>query len=185
MKELSLHLLDIVQNSITAGATRIDITITDSVKQDLVIIEVKDNGCGMTPEFVKKVTDPFTTTRTTRKVGLGVPLFKLAAETAGGEFNISSEVGKGTLVHASFQRSNIDRPPLGDLRGTLITLIQGSPDIDIIYTYLTDSGQFVLDTHEIRTIMEGVAINEPEVLNWIGNFISENEAELSAATFNR
>ena len=100
MKELSLHLLDIVQNSITAGATRIEIGITNSVSQDLVEISVKDNGCGMSEEFVRRVTDPFTTTRTTRKVGLGIPLFKLAAETAGGEFKIASEVGKGTLVYA-------------------------------------------------------------------------------------
>lgn len=180
MKELSLHLLDIVQNSITAGATRIEINITNSVQKDLVVIYVKDNGCGMSEEFVRRVTDPFTTTRTTRKVGLGIPLFKLAAETAGGEFKITSEVGKGTVVYASFQLSNIDRPPLGDLKGTLITLIQGSPQINIIYTYATDQGEFVLDTDEIRNIMEGVPINEPEVLSWIGEFISENEAELSA-----
>lgn len=180
MKELSLHLLDIVQNSITAGATRIEINITNSVQKDLVAISVKDNGCGMSEEFVRRVTDPFTTTRTTRKVGLGIPLFKLAAETAGGEFKITSEVGKGTVVDASFQLSNIDRPPLGDLKGTLITLIQGSPQINIIYTYVTDQGEFVLDTDEIRNIMEGVPINEPEVLSWIGEFISENEAELSA-----
>ncbi len=180
MKELSLHLLDIVQNSITAGATRIEIGITNSVSQDLVEISVKDNGCGMSEEFVRRVTDPFTTTRTTRKVGLGIPLFKLAAETAGGEFKIASEVGKGTLVYASFQRSNIDRPPLGDLKGTLITLIQGAPKINIVYTYVTDRGQFILDTEEIREIMDGVAINEPEVLNWIGEFIRENEAELAA-----
>lgn len=180
MKELSLHLLDIVQNSITAGATRIEINITNSVQKDLVAISVKDNGCGMSEEFVRRVTDPFTTTRTTRKVGLGIPLFKLAAETAGGEFKITSEVGKGTVVDASFQLSNIDRPPLGDLKGTLITLIQGSPQINIIYTYVTDQGKFVLNTDEIRNIMEGVPINEPEVLSWIGEFISENEAELSA-----
>ncbi len=180
MKELSLHLLDIVQNSITAGATRIEINITNSVQKDLVAISVKDNGCGMSEEFVRRVTDPFTTTRTTRKVGLGIPLFKLAAETAGGEFKITSEVGKGTVVDASFQLSNIDRPPLGDLKGTLITLIQGSPQINIIYTYVTDQGEFVLNTDEIRNIMEGVPINEPEVLSWIGEFISENEAELSA-----
>lgn len=180
MKELSLHLLDIVQNSITAGATRIEINITNSVQKDLVVISVKDNGCGMSEEFVRRVTDPFTTTRTTRKVGLGIPLFKLAAETAGGEFKITSEVGNGTVVYASFQLSNIDRPPLGDLKGTLITLIQGSPQINIIYTYATDQGEFVLDTDEIRNIMEGVPINEPEVLSWIGEFISENEAELSA-----
>lgn len=180
MKELSLHLLDIVQNSITAGATRIEINITNSVQKDLVAISVKDNGCGMSEEFVRRVTDPFTTTRTTRKVGLGIPLFKLAAETAGGEFKITSEVGKGTVVDASFQLSNIDRPPLGDLKGTLITLIQGSPQINIIYTYVTDQGEFVLDTDEIRNIMEGVPINEPEVLSWIGEFISEKEAELSA-----
>lgn len=180
MKELSLHLLDIVQNSISAGASRIEIGITDSRQRDLVEISVKDNGCGMSEEFVQRVTDPFTTTRTTRKVGLGIPLFKLAAETAGGEFKITSEVGKGTLVYASFQHSNIDRPPLGDLRGTLITLIQGSPDINIIYTYTTDRGQFVLDTEEVREVMAGVPINEPEVLNWIGEFIQENEAELSA-----
>ena len=104
----------------------------------------------------------------------------MAAETAGGEFKITSEVGKGNVVDASFQLSNIDRPPLGDLKGTLITLIQGSPQINIIYTYVTDQGKFVLNTDEIRNIMEGVPINEPEVLSWIGEFISENEAELSA-----
>ncbi len=179
MKELSLHLLDIAQNSFTAQATKVAITLRESEEEDVIEITVVDNGCGMSQEFLQQVTDPFTTTRTTRKVGLGLPLFKLAAEMSEGSFSIASEVGQGTEVSTTFKRSHLDCPPLGDLAGTIITLLQGNPDIDLLYTHITDKGEFILDTNQIRLIMEDVAINDPMVLEWIKQFLEENIAALS------
>lgn len=179
MKELSLHILDIAQNSLSAGAKNVEISILDSALEDKTEIVIKDDGCGMDPEFLSRVTDPFTTTRTTRKVGMGLPLLKMAAEMAEGSFQIESKVGEGTTVTARFRRSNIDRPPLGDMSGTMVTLVQGSPDTDFIYTYQTDSGDFTLRTEEIREILEGVSLSEPEVLSWIGEFLREKEISLN------
>jgi anti-sigma regulatory factor (Ser/Thr protein kinase) len=174
MKEISLHLLDIAQNSISAGATNIRITVRESASADMIEMIVADNGCGMTEEFLRQVIDPFTTTRKTRKVGLGIPLLKMAAEAAEGSFAIESESGKGTKVTVGFKRSHIDRPPLGDMAGSIVTLIQGAPELDLLYQHITDRGEFSLSTSEVRAIMGDVALNEPMVLQWIRQFLAEN-----------
>lgn len=180
MKELSLNILDIAQNSVTARATRIEITVAETAEK--LTITVSDNGCGMSPEFVERVTDPFTTTRTTRKVGLGIPLLMMEAQMAGGDLTIESEEGVGTTTCAWFDPGNIDMPPLGDLISTIITLIQGSPDIDLVFTHSIGEESYVLDTGEIREIMGGISLAEPEILNWLTDYLRENEAALQQET---
>ena len=179
MKELSLNILDIAKNSVRAGATLIQIAVSE--QPDRLSIEISDNGCGMTPEFVARVTDPFTTTRTTRKVGLGLPLMKMEAQMAGGDLTISSEVGVGTTVCTWFDPSHIDMPPLGDVNSSLITLIQGNPEIDYCYTHTLGDASYTLDTREIREIMGDISLAEPEILMWLQSFLEENESELTSA----
>ena len=176
MKELSLNILDIAKNSVTAGATVIEITVAETPER--LTITVQDNGCGMTPEFVARVTDPFTTTRTTRKVGLGIPLLKMEAQQSGGDLTIASEVGVGTTTTSWFDPNNIDMPPLGDLGASILTLIQGSPEVDWIFTHSRGSERYTLDTREIREIMGDISLAEPEVLSWLGDYIEEGENTL-------
>ena len=177
MKELSLNILDIAQNSIKAGAKHIDITITEDAETMTVL--VADDGCGMTEEQVASVVDPFFTTRTTRKVGLGIPFYKYAAESTGGSFSITSKVGIGTEVRAEFVLSHVDRMPLGDMCGTMHTLITFNTHIDFVYTYRVDDRSFVLDTREFKEILEGVPLDEPEVSGYIETFLIENTAEVN------
>ena len=176
MKELSLNILDIAKNSVTAGAGLVEISVVESDAR--LTIRVKDDGCGMTPEFVARVTDPFTTTRTTRKVGLGIPLLQMEARMAGGDLTIESEVGVGTTLTAWFDAGNIDMPPLGDLTASVVTLIQGSPDIDFLFTHQVGEKSYCLDTREIRQIMGDISLAEIEVLNWLAEFLTENESTL-------
>ncbi len=174
MKELSLNILDITQNSVKANADLIEIKVTESIKSDIVSITITDNGCGMTEEFLAKVTDPFVTSRTTRKVGLGIPLLRQQALDTGGTFDIKSKVGVGTSVYAQFKLTHLDRAPIGDMPSTMITLISAKPDIRYVYTHITDNGSFVFDTDEIKQMLEGVPITEPEILMWLTDFIKEN-----------
>ena len=178
MKEISLNLLDIAENSVSAGATLVELTVRDSEAEDVVSMTVADNGKGMSPEFLARVTDPFTTTRTTRPVGMGLPLLKMEAEMAGGEMHIESELGRGTTVTATFRRSHIDTPPLGDIRSTVVALVQGSPNIDFVYRRATDKGEFVFSTREVREELGDIPLDEPEILAWISDFIEENERSL-------
>lgn len=176
MKELSLNILDVAKNSVTAGATTISILVEETPEK--LTITISDNGCGMTPEFLARVTDPFTTTRTTRKVGLGLPLMKMEAQMAGGDLSIESTPGVGTTVTSWFNPGNIDMPPLGDLVSSIITLIQGSPDIDFVFTHKKKDRSYTLDTSEIRTIMGDIPLSEPEILSWLTEFLNENESTL-------
>ena len=178
MKDLSLHILDIVQNSITAGAENITLDIIDSSNDDLIFIAIRDDGAGMSEEFLSKVTDPFTTSRTTRNVGLGIPLLKFAAEMTGGGLNISSKQGEGTEISVNFKKSNIDCPPLGDICSTVITLIQGSPDKDFIVSYKTDYGEFITDTKVFKNELGDIPLDEPDVLAWIAGWFNENLGEI-------
>jgi len=174
MKELSLNILDIVQNSVKAGATRIDILINEQPAEDLLAIEIIDNGCGMDAELLAKVTDPFTTTRTTRKVGLGIPFFKMAAESTGGSFSITSQLGIGTRVKATFGYHHIDRMPMGDLVSTIVLLIQGSPEIDFVYIHEYDNRKLDFSCHTIRSELgDEVPLNDPAVLAWIREYLQE------------
>ena len=167
MKELSLHILDIIQNSVNAGASIIEIEIEEEEKEDIFRFSVKDNGCGMSADFLRKVKDPFTTTRTTRKTGLGIPLLEAAAVQCGGRLDIVSEPGKGTAVTAVFQNSHIDRAPLGDMAQTMVTVISGSPEIDFLYTHIKNGQSFVFQTEDLRRVLQGVPLDTPEVIGWI------------------
>lgn len=178
MKEISLHLLDIVQNSVTAGAERIDIDVAESLSKNTCSFTVTDNGSGMASDFLARVTDPFTTTRTTRKVGMGIPLFKLAAEMTGGSFQITSEQGLGTRVRAEFIPSHIDMPPVGNLCETLVVLIQGNPEIDFTFTHRTDKGEYTFRTGDARDLLGGIPLNTSEVLSWIREYIAEQESNI-------
>lgn len=175
MRELSLNVMDVAENSVRAKASLIEIIVKESKKDDLLSIIIKDNGCGMTEEQVRSVIDPFFTTRTTRKVGLGIPLFKLASEQTGGTFSIESEVGVGTKTSANFVMSSIDMTPLGDINSTISILIRCNPDIDFVFTHSTDKDNFVLDTRELREVLgEDVPLNTNDVLQWINEFLIEN-----------
>lgn len=178
MQELSLNILDVAQNSVRADSALTQITVEEDTQADLLRITITDNGCGMTPEQVQNVTDPFFTTRTTRKVGLGVPFLKMAAEMAGGSFSIISEVGVGTTVTAGFSLSHIDRMPLGDMAATVSALIQCNPDKDFVYTRIYNGKSFVADTREFRKVLEEVPLGNPEVVQFISDYINENTMEL-------
>ena len=181
MKELSLNILDIAQNSVKAGATLVTITVDAQPAENCLTITVADNGCGMSEEFVRRVTDPFTTTRTTRKVGLGIPLFKLSAEQAGGDFSIRSKVGEGTVVTARYELGHIDRMPLGDIAGTISALVGADPAIDFVYEQRVGAESFVLDTREVRGILGDVPLDSPEVLLWIREYLSEQITNMKGA----
>ena len=173
MKELSLNILDITENSVKAGATLTEISITESGNE--LIISIKDDGCGMSEDIVRSVVDPFYTTRTTRKVGMGVPLFKMAAEQTGGKLEIISDTGEdhGTTVTAYFYKDHLDFTPLGDVISTVTTLIQGHPDTDFLFTHLIDDKEIRLDTRELRAVLEGVPLNTYDVLEWIRGYLEE------------
>ena len=178
MKELSLHILDIVQNSITANASLIEITISVNGIQDCLEIVISDNGRGMDAAMVKKVQSPFTTSRTTRRVGLGIPLFKESAERTGGSFSIESEPGVGTKVTAVYQLSNIDRAPLGNIAQTMFTLIAANPRIDFLFRYRVEEAEYTFDTREVKNILGEVPITTPDVMAWIQESLAEGVREL-------
>ena len=175
MTEISLNILDVAQNSISAGAKLIEISVVADIKSDTLTVVIKDNGCGMDEEKLKKVIDPFFTTRTTRKVGLGIPFYKLAAENTGGTFNITSQLGLGTTVTAVFGLSHIDRMPLGDINFTIHTLVTLNSEIDFYYLYEIDERSFTLDTKEFREILGDIPFNSPEVSAYINDYLNENK----------
>lgn len=177
MEDLSLHILDVVENGTAAGATFIEIEIRKESKADLLEIRIRDNGKGMDAEMLAHVCDPFITTRTTRRVGLGLSLLQQAAEETGGHLDIKSELGKGTEVRAVFSESHIDRKPLGDIGATIVTLIQGNPDIDFRYTSKFDERETEVDTREIRKeIGSEITLNNPTIINLIRQVL-KNEKE--------
>ena len=173
MRELSLNVMDIAQNSISAGAGLITIEVREDRGEDTLSISIRDNGRGMTPEQVEHVTDPFFTTRTTRSVGLGVPLFKMEAEMTGGSFSIQSKLGEGTVTTAVFKPSSVDMIPLGDINGTVSMLVLMNPELDFIFqrSLITQEGdlrEFDLRTTQLREVLGGdVPLNAPDVTQWI------------------
>ena len=174
MKDLSLHILDIVQNSVRAKATLVGIEIIEISDENQLIITITDNGCGMDKEQLQQAINPFYTSRTTRKVGLGLSLFKQNAEMTGGSFRIESELGKGTKVTAIFGFHHLDRPMMGDLVGTLILLICTTVDVDYVFKHQTTSGVFELDTRNVRQMLENVPISHPEVRSFLQEMLNEN-----------
>lgn len=182
MKELSLNILDIAQNSVKAGADTIKISLTE--EGNLLTIAISDNGCGMKKDFLESVSDPFTTTRTTRKVGLGIPLFKLAAQQTGGDLYISSfhkdeyPDSHGTETKATFYTDHLDFTPLGDVSSTVTVLIQGQPSIRWIFSHENEKGRVSLDTSELRDILGDVPLDAFEVITWIGEYLKEQYNEI-------
>ncbi len=185
MLELALHILDILQNAVEAGATHVDLTVIEDEPADRLTITAADNGRGMDEQTVLRVLNPFYTTRTTRHVGLGLPLYAEAAETAGGGLTIRSKLGEGAVVEAVFQLSHPDRQPLGDMAATLLTFLLSGRAPDLAYTHclierdrVSETRTFAFDTVAIRTELDGLPLSEPLVAEWLADFIAEGEAQL-------
>ena len=177
MKELSLNILDIAQNSIKARANLVGITIVET--DESLRVTVSDNGCGMKKDFLLTVTDPFSTTRTTRMVGMGIPLLKLQAEQTGGSFEITSRHEEeykethGTETTAHFFKNHIDMTPLGDIISTVVALIQCNPDIDFVFNHKIGQTEITLDTREMRAILGDIPLNNTEIIGWISDNLRE------------
>lgn len=181
MKELSLNILDIAQNSLTARSTLVEILLEET--EETLRITVRDNGCGMSKEMVERVTDPFCTSRKTRKVGLGIPFFKLAAEQTGGCLELESVPedlspdGHGTVISGLFYKQHLDFTPLGDIVSTLCTLIQGCGNVEIVFRHTLPGGEVELDTRELRAVLGDIPLCEPDILVWIRGNLSEQYAD--------
>ena len=178
MRELTLHILDLVQNTIEAGATRAKLEIAEDERADSLVIRVTDNGRGMDEKLKNSVTDPFTTTRTTRKVGLGLPLIDMSTKQCGGYLKIDSKQGEGTTVEAMYRRSHLDRPPMGNLVDTIKTILVGNPNFQFIYDHKVNDREFTFSSAEIAEILDGVDFSNPEVLIWLQEFLTEHIANL-------
>ncbi len=174
MKEISMHILDIAMNSIKTDASLLEIKIEDSKKYNRLTISITDNGKGMSSDVIKKVTNPFYTSRTTRKVGLGIPMLKEAGEICRGYLKIESKIGEGTRIFCYFERDNIDRAPLGNMGETIMTIINSGDNFDLVYSHKTDSGEFIFDTREVKKMLDGISINDMSILTWIKEYINEN-----------
>lgn len=180
MRELALHLMDIAENSVAAGAHDITIEVTEDIANDRLQMSVEDDGKGMDTEMVRRVADPFVTSRTTRKVGLGIPLLKEAAEACNGRLEIHSEPGKGTRIWVDFQHSNIDRMPLGDLTGTIFSLVVAFPEIHWVFRYRVDRDEFLFDDQPIKEILQGIPLTEPDILSYLRETIQTGVNRLAA-----
>jgi anti-sigma regulatory factor (Ser/Thr protein kinase) len=177
--ELSLHILDILENAIEAGATQVKLRIDEDLEADRLTIEVVDNGRGMDEGTLARVLDPFFTTRQTRHVGLGLPLFAAAAERCDGALHVKSHVGEGTRVMATFRHSHIDRAPLGDVRGALLAFLMTERPVDLHYVHRVGGHAFEFDTAELRAMLGDTSFTLPPVRRWLMEFIAEGEQELS------
>jgi len=180
MQDLSLHILDVAENGIAAGADLIRITVEEDIERDRLTIIVEDNGRGMEAEFVSKVLDPFVTTRTTRKVGLGLSLLQQSAGLADGDISVASTPGVGTKVTAFMKHGHIDRKPMGNIPETMVTLIQGNPGVDFVYVHRRNDREYQFDTRELRSELEEVPINQPEVVELIHDNLVAGMEELTS-----
>ena len=167
MEDLSLHILDIVENSIAAGANRVEIRVIEDTRKDILSVEIRDNGKGMSEEVLENAVDPFYTTRTTRRVGLGLSLLSQSAKEAEGNMTIKSKKGEGTTIYAYFKHSHIDRKPIGNMAETLIVLIAGNPDIDFLYEHRLNNRAYSIDTKDIREELGDVPLSSPGVIEVI------------------
>ncbi len=177
MLELALHVLDLAENSIRAGATLITITITEDTGADMLSIEITDNGRGMSAELLAQATDPFFTTKQTRRTGLGLPMFAQAARASGGQFHIASTEGTGTSVRATFCHSHIDRQPLGDIPGAVAAMIPGNAQVDIVLNVIRNGNTFHFDTRLVRAELDGLPLDHPAIVRFIRDSIREGLAE--------
>jgi hypothetical protein len=180
MRELSLHILDVAENGITAGGNCVWIEVDEARKKDRLKIKIRDNGSGMPIEKVDNINDPFITSRTTRRVGLGLSLLSAATERCDGTLRVDTQPGKGTEIEAAFRYSHIDRAPLGDMAATITTLIIGNPGIDFVYSHRIDADDFSLDTREIRAEMEDLSLSDPVVIQHLTETIRSALKELAS-----
>ncbi len=178
MRELALHILDLTQNSLRAGAQLIEVEILEDVGLDSLVITIRDDGCGMEQALLERVLDPFTTTRTTRKVGLGLPLLRMAAERSQGKLSISSTPGQGTVVTASFQHSHIDRMPLGDMPGTMLVVMASNPTVDVVYRHRVNDRVWEVDTRVIKAEVGDEALTLPVVIQWLKSYLEQGKKYL-------
>jgi len=178
MRELSLHLLDVAENAVRAGASLIEITVAEDTGADTLTLAITDNGAGMDKDMLARAEDPFFTTKGVRRVGLGVPMLARAARAAGGSFTIASEPGKGTVITAVFGCSHLDRQPLGDLAGAIAAIVTGKPDMDIVLACRKDECEYCCDTRQFRDELGDIALNHPEVLGFLRKTIQQGLAEL-------
>ena len=182
MRELSLHLLDIAENGVSAGAQNITITIAEDLRADRLKLAIEDDGRGMDAAMVSQVTNPFITTRTTRKVGLGIPLLKLAAEQCNGGLTVESTPNVGTTVNVDFQRSHIDRMPLGDVPGTMLSLLIGWPQVHWVLRYRVDDEEFVFDDAPIKEELGDLPLSDPGVISFLRGALREGIADVTKRT---
>ncbi len=178
MNDLALHLLDIVQNSLAAGATFITVRIEENPRKNFLIMSVEDNGCGMNEEQLQKLSDPFFTSRTTRRVGLGVPLLRQTAEQSGGKLEVVSRPGKGTCLTAHFQYDHLDRPPLGDVANAMVLMISANPGVDFAYRYSYNEKSYEITTRELKNVLDGVPLNDLYIMEMVEEMIKENQNDL-------
>ncbi len=184
MKELSLHILDITENSIRGGGTEITINVTEDIPGNLFIMEIIDNGRGIVPDILESIKNPFTTTRTHRNVGMGIPFLNDTCLQCGGSLDIESSPDTGTRVTATMEHNNIDRPPLGDISLTLVNMFASYPDINFTYNHTykgagaDEAEEFSISTKELNEILEGVPLSNPDVYAWVRDYIKENIGEL-------
>ena len=174
MDEIASHIMDIVANSVSAKAKNILVSIIIDTKKALLTLRIKDDGIGMDEDMARKVQDPFFSTKIGKKVGLGIPLLKGTAETTGGIFRLSSVVGEGTEIFVSFDLNHPDLPPLGNIRDTMLVLVIGNPDTDFRFQIKGDTKEFILDTKEIKHLLDGVPINHPDVITFLSKYLDEN-----------
>ena len=182
MRELSLHILDVVENGITAGADIIRIRVDESRAADLLSIKINDNGRGIPAAKLKKLQDPFVTSRTTRRVGLGLSLLAAAAERCDGKMEVTAGTDGGTEVRTSFRYSHIDRAPMGDMASTMATLLMGNPQTDFVYTHIIDGQEFSLDTRDLKKELGDHSLEDPMVIHQLGQSIRKSLATLISNT---
>ena len=178
MNDLSLHIIDIIQNSLSAGAKRIGLAIKEDSANDRLTISIEDNGKGMAPEVAARLGDPFYTTRTTRKVGMGIPLFKQSAMQSGGNLSVESEPGKGTTVTAWFELGNIDRPPLGDVANSFVLMVSANPQIHFTLSYVVNENEYTFDSVEVAEVLGDIELSDVRVIRMLEEMIKENIKEL-------
>jgi hypothetical protein len=185
LREIALHMLDIIENSVAAEATCVEILVDEDLKNDRLKIVVQDNGQGMDEKMLTGVSDPFVTTRITRQVGLGIPLFKAAAEACNGHLQIDSRLGQGTRLKAEFQHSHIDRMPLGDLAETMLHVVIGHPQVHWLFHYQVGDKAFTFDDELIKKEVAGLPLTEPSILTFIRELLQDGVDSVQQTTVER